>query len=158
MKIRAAVLVTSDRRSRGEGQDESGEMAVRLLGGVAEILEKRIVPDEPEQIREVILAWWDKGVDLVLTIGGTGLGPRDVTAVVTRSLIEKEAGGITTALLIQGLQTTPRAMLTGAVAGVRGRTLIINLPGSPAAVELYVKYLLDVLPHAVDMIRGGKHD
>ena len=158
MKIRAAVLVVSDRVSRGEREDESGEIAREVLGAVAETVEKQVVPDEQEPIREALLAWCEQGIDLVVTIGGTGLSPRDVTAEATRSVIEKEARGISTALLVQGLAATPRAMLSSAVAGVRGRTLIINLPGSKSAVGESLEYLRDVLPHALEMMWGGSHD
>jgi len=159
MKIRAALLVVSDSVSRGERKDENGEIAREVLGSAAEVVEKRIVPDEPDQVRAAILRWCDEQeVDVVVTIGGTGLSPRDVTAEVTRTLIEKEASGISTALLMQGLRATPRAMLSNAAAGVRGRTLIINLPGSTSAVRESLEYLRDVLPHAVEMIWGAGHD
>jgi len=158
MKLKAALLVTSDRVSRGEAEDESGEAARELLAPVAEVVEKRVVPDEAEAIRRVLMEWSDAGLDVVLTIGGTGLSPRDVTAEVTRSVIEKEAGGIRTALLVRGLQSTPRAMLSGATAGVRGRTLIVNLPGSRSAVREYVELLVEVLPHAAEMMRGETHE
>jgi len=158
MSLKATVLVTSDRTARGEGRDESGEIAVELLAPIAEVVGKRIVSDDAEKIRDALLEWCEGGVDLIVTVGGTGLSPRDVTAEVTRSLIEKEAAGISAALIARGLQSTPRAMLSCAVAGVRGTTLIVNLPGSKAAVREYLEYLQEVLPHAVKMIRGGGHE
>ena len=94
----------------------------------------------------------------MVTIGGTGLGPRDVTAQATRSVIEKEAHGISTALLVRGLLGTARAMLSSAAAGVRGHTLIVNLPGSKSAVRESLEWLRTVLPHAVEMIHGGGHE
>jgi molybdenum cofactor synthesis domain-containing protein len=157
MTLRAAVLVTSDRVSRGETEDVSGEIARELLAPIAQVVEKRVVPDEAGQIRDSLLGWCEQGVDIVVTVGGTGLSPRDVTAEATRSVIEKEARGIGTALIVKGLESTPRAMLSSAVAGVRGRTLIINLPGSRAAVKELLEYLRDVLPHAVEMIHAGGH-
>ena len=155
MRIRAALLVTSDRISRGVGEDRSGEIACEVLGPIAEVVEKRVVPDEADRIRDALLGWCEQGIELVLTIGGTGLSPRDVTAEVTRSVIEKEARGISTALLVRGLQATPRAMLSSAIAGVRGQTLIINLPGSKSAVLESLEYLRDVLPHAIEVVHGG---
>jgi len=158
VKIMAALLVVSDRISRGEREDRSGEIAREMLGSYADIVDKQVVPDEPDRIRAAILRWCEQKVDLVVTIGGTGLSPRDVTAEVTRALIEKEARGISTALLVHGLTATPRAMLSNAAAGVRGRTLIINLPGSISAVRESLEYLRQVLPHAVEMMWGGAHD
>lgn len=158
MKIKAALLVASDRISRGESEDESGELARQVLSPVAEVVEKRVVPDEADQIRDALLGWCEQGLDLVVTIGGTGLGPRDVTAQATRSVIEKEAHGISTALLVRGLLGTARAMLSSAAAGVRGHTLIVNLPGSKSAVRESLEWLRTVLPHAVEMIHGGGHE
>ena len=158
MKIKGAVLVTSDRVSRGEREDESGEIARELLGQIAEVVEKKVVPDQAERIREALLAWCERGIDVVITIGGTGLSPSDMTAQVTHSLIEKEARGISTALLVRGLADTPQAMLSSAEAGVRGHTLIVNLPGSKSAVRDSIEYLRDMLPHAIEMMWGGGHE
>jgi molybdopterin adenylyltransferase len=155
--MQAAVLVTSDSVSKGEAKDESGVLAVELLSAVAEVVEKRVVPDEAPLIREALLSWSDKEIDVVITIGGTGLSPRDVTAETTHAIIEKEARGISTALIVRGLQTTPCAMLSGATAGVHNRTLIINLPGSKTAVQEYLEFLIPVLPHALSMVRGKGH-
>jgi len=155
--MKAAVLVTSDRVSRGEARDESGEIAVELITAMAEVVEKRIVPDEADRIRDVLLQWCAQGIDVVITVGGTGLSPRDVTACVTRSVLDKEATGISAALMAQGLAETPRAMLSSAAAGVRGRTLIVNLPGSKSAVRQYLQYLLPILPHALEMMHGKGH-
>jgi len=116
------------------------------------------VPDEAGEIRQALLSWSAQGVDVVVTVGGTGLSERDVTAQTTRSLLEKEAPGITMAMLARGLQATPRAMLSGAAAGVRGRTLIVNLPGSISAVRDYLGLLREILPHAVAMIHGHHHE
>jgi len=158
MTLRAAVLVTSDRVSRGEAHDESGEIACCTLARVAEVVEKRVVPDQADRIRRALVEWSERKLDLVVTVGGTGLSPRDVTAEATRSVLEKPAPGIATALLVRGLQSTPRAMLSNAAAGVRGRTLIVNLPGSRSAVRESLEFLADVLPHALEMIHGGSHE
>ena len=149
MQIRAAILVASDRISAGAQKDSSGALAAELLAGTADAVEVRVVPDEVVRIAAVLHEWCADGMDLVLTIGGTGLSARDVTPEATRSVIERETPGITTALLVRGLQSTPRAMLSRAVSGVRGRTLIVNLPGSNSAVRELVPYLCEALPHAV---------
>lgn len=154
MMIRAAILVTSDRISEGVEQDRSGRAAADALAGVAEVVELRVVPDDFERIAESLRQWSDSGVDLILTIGGTGLGPRDVTPEATRSVLAREAPGISTALLVRGLRATARAMLSRAAAGVRGNTLIVNLPGSTSAVRESLECLLPALPHALEVIRG----
>jgi len=156
-KIKACVLVVSDRVSRGEAEDRSGREAVALLDPVADVAETAVVADEQEAIRDRLIVWCDQKIDVILTVGGTGLSPRDVTPEATRAAIEREVPAIAAAMLSQGLRSTPRAMLSRAVAGQRGRTLIVNLPGSPSAVREYVEFLRDVLPHAVRMMRGGDH-
>ncbi|MCK4374702.1 MAG: MogA/MoaB family molybdenum cofactor biosynthesis protein [Candidatus Brocadiae bacterium] len=157
MRIRAAILVASDRISRGVEQDRSGALAAQLLAEVADadVAEVRVVPDELERIAETLREWCAEGMDLILTVGGTGFSPRDVTPEATRTVIEREAPGISTALLVRGLESTPRAMLSRATAGVCGRTLIVNLPGSRSAVTESVEYLLEVLPHALEIIGGA---
>ncbi len=152
--IRSAVLVASDRSAAGVRPDASGPAAVEALEIWTQVVDMAVIPDEYEQIREKLLEWCRDDVDLVFTLGGTGLSPRDVTPEATRAVIEKEAQGITAALLYHGLQDTPKAMLSRAVAGVCGRTLIINLPGKPAAVTDGINYLKDALPHAVEVVRG----
>jgi len=158
MRLKAAVLVTSDRISRGESEDVSGEVACEALAPLAEVVEKRVVPDDAESVRSALLEWCECRLDLVVTVGGTGLGPRDVTAQVTHALVEKEARGISTALLMRGMQSTPRAMLSSPAAGVRARTLIINLPGNPTAVREGLEFLRELLPHAIEMVHGGTHE
>lgn len=155
MRIRAAILVASDRISRGLEKDRSGALAAELLAEVADVAEVRVVPDELERIAETLREWCADGMDLILTVGGTGFSPRDVTPEATRTVIEREAPGISTALLVRGLESTPRAMLSRAAAGVCGRTLIVNLPGSRSAVTESVEYLLEVLPHALEVIGGA---
>ncbi len=124
-----------------------------------DVVEMTVVPDERDQIREILIAWCDeKKLDVILTLGGTGLGPRDVTPEATRDVLERELPALITALLVEGLVSTKRAVLSRAVAGARGHTLIVNLPGSPKAVRQYITYLLDVLPHAAKMLDGGNHE
>ena len=156
-RFRAAILVVSDRASAGRMEDRSGPQAAAMLEPLAGACQTAIVPDDAAQIRSRLLAWCEEGVDVILTLGGTGLSPRDVTPEATRSVIERELPALPLALMVKGLAATPRAMLSRAVAGVRGRSLIVNLPGSPSAVRESVEYLRDVLPHAVEMIHGGGH-
>ncbi|MGD2175140.1 MAG: MogA/MoaB family molybdenum cofactor biosynthesis protein [Candidatus Brocadiaceae bacterium] len=154
MDFQAAILVASDRIYRGEQEDESGRAAAGLLGDCAQVAELRVVPDERDLIAAALREWSDRGIGLILTIGGTGLSARDVTPEATREVIEREVPGISAALLRQGLSSTPRAMLSRATAGTRKESLIVNLPGSVSAVNELVPYLLQVVPHALDVLRG----
>ena len=153
-----AVLVVSDRVAAGSRQDESGPAACEALGPFAAVVALAVVPDEAEPIREHLLSWCDDGVEVVLTLGGTGFSPRDVTPEATRSVIEREAPGLIVGLVVNGLQSTPRAVLSRAVAGIRGNTLIVNLPGSPKGVRESVAYLGPLLTHAMAMLRGEGHE
>ncbi|MHC4480019.1 MAG: MogA/MoaB family molybdenum cofactor biosynthesis protein [Planctomycetota bacterium] len=158
MQIRAAVLVTSDRISKGVEQDRSGALAARLLAEAADVAEIRVVPDEVNRIAAALREWCAEGMDLILTVGGTGIGPRDVTPEATRSATDRELPGVPTALRVRGLPSTPKAMLSRAAAGVCGQTLIVNLPGSTSAVEESVPYLLEVVPHALEVLGGIPED
>ncbi len=151
--ISAAVITLSDKGAAGERSDASGPLVAELLSGVAEVRYYDILPDEQDQIRDRLLKYVGT-VDLILTTGGTGLSPRDVTPEATRMVIEREVPGIAEAMRLEGLKKTNRAMLSRAVAGVRGQTLIVNLPGSPKAVRENLAVILDVLPHAVEKIKG----
>jgi molybdenum cofactor synthesis domain-containing protein len=154
MKISSAILVCSDRSSAGRREDASGPAAREVLESWTDVHEKVIVPDDYAEIRAQLIEWCRGGVDLIFTLGGTGLSPRDVTPEATRSVIEKEVPAINQALLINGLKQTPKAMLSRAVAGIRGQTLIVNLPGSPRAVTGGIEYLKETLPHAIEVLRG----
>jgi molybdopterin adenylyltransferase len=152
--ITVAVLTLSDKGSKGEREDASGPMIREMLKGIdAEVKYYDILPDEKELIKGKLIEY-GKLVDLILTTGGTGLGPRDVTPEATIEVIERQIPGIAEAMRIEGLKKTRRAMLSRAVAGVRGKTLIINLPGSPKAVKENLEIILGVLPHAVEKIKG----
>lgn len=151
--ITVAVLTLSDKGSKGERQDISGKVTAEMLKGLGEVKYYEILPDEKELIRNKFLEYIGK-VDLILTTGGTGLSPRDVTPEATRDVIEREIPGIAEAMRMEGLKKTNRAMLSRAVAGVKGQTLIINLPGSPTAVKENLEVILDVIPHAIEKIKG----
>lgn len=151
--ISAAVITLSDKGAAGERSDESGPLIAELLSGIGEVRYYDVLPDEQDQIRDRLLKYVGM-VDLILTTGGTGLSPRDVTPEATRMVIEREVPGIAEAMRLEGLKKTDRAMLSRAVAGVRGQTLIVNLPGSPKAVCENLAVILDVLPHAIEKIKG----
>lgn len=156
--ITIGVLTISDGASKGERQDVSGENIRTLVTQLPEAVVSvgAIIPDESGQISATLREWSDeKRLNLVLTTGGTGLAPRDVTPEATRAVIEREAPGIAEALRAISLQYTPYAMLSRGIAGVRGRTLIINLPGSPKAVKECLEYILPVLPHAINLLTEG---
>jgi len=156
MAYRTAVVVLSDSRSAGEREDHViPTCAESLKAPVFEVVDSRVIPDDREGIvaalRELAAR---EDVDLIITSGGTGLGPRDNTPEATRAVIEREAPGFAELLRLRGLTHTPKAMLTRGVAGIAGTTLIINLPGSPRAVREGLDVLLPILPHALDTLRG----
>jgi molybdopterin adenylyltransferase len=157
-KYRVAILTVSDKGSRGERDDLSGlavEEAVLEKGMSVEA--RDIVPDELEEIESALKRYSDElGVDLVLTTGGTGLSPRDLTPEATRRVIEKEAPGFSEAMRAASLQITPHAMLSRAVAGIRASTLIVNLPGSPRAARENLEVILPALPHGLEKLRGDE--
>jgi molybdenum cofactor synthesis domain-containing protein len=152
--ITVAVLTLSDKGSRGEREDLSGPAIAEMLSGIAEVKFCDILPDERDLIARRLLDYCGK-VDLILTTGGTGLSPRDVTPEATRAVIDREVPGIAEAMRAAGLQKTRHAMLSRAVAGVRDETLIVNLPGSPRAVRENLEVIVDVIPHAVEKIKGS---
>lgn len=157
MPVRAGVLTISDMGSRGEREDTSGAAIHDLLAGAGiEVIKYEIVPDEVDAISARLVDWADgAGLDLIITTGGTGLGRRDVTPEATRTVLTYEVPGIAEAMRQEGLKQTPMSMLSRAVTGVRGRTLIINLPGSPKGARENLSVVLPVLEHAVALLSGG---
>ena len=159
--IRVGVLTISDGVARGERVDISGEHTRTLVAQLPNVVISAgvVVPDEYEQIAATLRAWCDEEhLNIIITTGGTGLGPRDVTPEATKAVIEREAQGIAEALRAISLQYTRKAMLSRGIAGVRGHTLIINLPGSPKAVSECLEYLMPVLPHAVNLLTEGPRE
>lgn len=160
MKFEAAVLTASDRSSRGEREDLSGEVIKEILENLGgKVVAKTVVPDDPEGIEAELIRLADRvKVDLIITTGGTGLSPRDHTPEATLSVIDREVPGIAEAMRAAGLLKTPHAMLSRALCGTRGRTLIINLPGSPRAVKENLEVAAPALLHAVEILRGDVND
>jgi molybdenum cofactor synthesis domain-containing protein len=152
----AGILTISDKGSRGERQDKSGEAIREILTGVdARIVNYDIVPDEKAFIMEKLIEWADDdGLDVVITTGGTGLTPRDVTPEATLGVVDRLVPGFAEAMRAESLKKTPHAMLSRAVVGTRGKCLIINLPGSPKAVRECLAVILPALPHAVETLKG----
>ncbi|MBR2315117.1 MAG: MogA/MoaB family molybdenum cofactor biosynthesis protein [Clostridia bacterium] len=148
------VVCVSDRCSQGMCEDKSGQLIKELVSTLGNADEYLLVPDEKEQIEKALISLCDKGVDVVFTTGGTGFAPRDITPEATKSVIEREAPGIAEAIRVKSLEITPKAMLSRAVSGIRGKTLIINLPGSPKAVREALEFVLPVIPHAVEVLSG----
>ena len=157
--VRAAVITLSDKGAAGLREDKSGPALVEALRGHALVMEQFVIPDEFEQIKAELCRLADSGnLDLILTTGGTGLAPRDVTPEATLAVVERLVPGIPEAMRAESRKITDRAMLSRAQAGVRGRTLIVNLPGSPKAAVECLQVFLPVLAHAVETLRGEAYE
>jgi len=158
--VRAAILTLSDKGAKGEREDESGRVIREMISAVgARVDHYAVLPDDKERIMDALVMLADRdGVDLVLTTGGTGVAPRDVTPEATAAVIDRELPGMAEAMRAESLKKTPHAMISRAIAGIRKRTLIINLPGSPRAVRENLAVVLPALVHAVEKIKGDPSD
>ena len=158
--FRAVVLTVSDKGAAGEREDIGGARLVQRVAALpSQVVAHDIVPDEVTAIRAKLIAACDLNkVDLIVTTGGTGTAPRDVTPEATTAVIERNVPGLAEIIRMEGYRKNPRAVLSRGVCGIRGRTLIVNLPGSPRAVEEAWEILLPLLPHALDKLRGDPAD
>ncbi|MBW1887970.1 MAG: MogA/MoaB family molybdenum cofactor biosynthesis protein [Deltaproteobacteria bacterium] len=157
---RVGVLTISDKASLGKRTDESGETAARILQGEGfEIFRQNIVPDDRRQIADTLVKWVDKeGLSLIITSGGTGLSPTDITPQAMLEVIDYQVPGMSEAMRAESLKKTPHAMLSRSIAGVRGSCLIINLPGSPGGVKDNLSVILPALKHALSKLGGDTTD
>ncbi len=155
MSIRFGILTLSDRSARGERADASGPALAHLIQAENwSVVKQALLPDEESAIRDILIKWADSGeLDVILTTGGTGFAPRDVTPEATRAVIEREAPGLAEAMRAASLKITPHAMLSRVVTGIRKKTLIVNLPGSPKGAVENLQTILPVLPHAIQLLR-----
>ncbi len=154
--VRTGIITVSDSRSGGQREDTSGPAIAGILQHAGfEITERTIIPDEKEQIQDELVRMIHRlGVDLIITTGGTGLGPRDVTPEATLGIIDREVPGLAEAMRRESFRITPHALISRAVTGIRRQTLIINLPGSRKGAEECLKVILPAIPHAIEILRG----
>lgn len=156
MTLRFGILTASDRSARGERPDLSGPALDELVRAQGwSVVRQTILPDDLKILRETLVAWSDRGdLDIILITGGTGFAPRDITPEATRAVIDREAPGLAEAMRQESLKVTPHAMLSRGVTGMRGKVLIIDLPGSPKAAVENLNVVLPVLAHAVELLRN----
>lgn len=158
--ITAGVITVSDKGSRGERDDISGREIIRVLQEMsATVIEYEVIPDEKEIIKQKLTEYTDgKKLDLVITTGGTGVSPRDLTPDATLEIIEKEIPGMAEVMRRESGAKTPHAMISRAIVGIRGQSLIINLPGSPKGAVENLSFIIPALEHAIDKIKGDETD
>ncbi|MDO3377008.1 MogA/MoaB family molybdenum cofactor biosynthesis protein [Geoalkalibacter halelectricus] len=153
------ILTLSDKGARGEREDESGRIIAEMVAELGEVQRYEVIPDDEEQIVETLVAWCDRErLDLILTTGGTGLTRRDITPQATARVLDYEVPGMAEAMRAASLAKTSHAMLSRALAGVRGQTLIVNLPGSPKGVRENLEVVLPALPHGLAKLKGDPSD
>jgi len=153
--MKVGVLTVSDKGAKGEREDRSGPAIREIIESAGgEVVRTRVVPDDPDIISETLVNWTEECLDLILTTGGTGFSPRDWTPEATRTVIEREAPGISEAIRQAGMKKTPTAMLSRAIAGIRKSTLIVNLPGSERAVRESLEAIMPALPHGLEILKG----
>ena len=157
--MRVGILTISDRSAMGEREDESGPALAKMVQKKGwTLVETTVLPDESDQISELLRQWCDAGsMDLILTTGGTGFARRDVTPEATLDVVDRLAPGLAEAMRAHSLKKTAHAMLSRAVSGMRGSALIVNLPGSPRGAQENLEVILPVLPHAVDVLNDDPH-
>ncbi len=158
--MKAGILTISDKSSRNERIDESGPAVRELLAGIGITVEKyEIIPDEMDLIKLKLISYSDKiKLDIIVTTGGTGVSPRDLTPDATLAVIDREIPGFAEVMRMESFKKTPHALISRAVAGVRGNTLIINLPGSPKGAKENLEIILKTIPHTVSKIQGDPSD
>ena len=157
MPYTATVITVSDRASRGEYADRSGPAVAELLKEAGySVVSTIIIPDEKNKIVETLLEASDQGISLIVTTGGTGFAPRDITPEATRAVLERECPGVAEYMRMKSAEITPRAILSRGVVGIRGTSLIVNLPGSPKGAVENLGFVLPHLAHGLDMLRGKK--
>lgn len=158
MTLRLGVLTISDRVSRGLAEDRGGKAVEGEFPATWQVVRRAVVPDDVPRIGAVLASWADEDrLDVIVTTGGTGISPTDVTPEATRAVAEREVPGIAEAIRAAGLQQTPMAMISRGLAVTRGRTLIINLPGSPKGAAQGTAVVVPILEHAVAIMHGGSH-
>jgi molybdopterin adenylyltransferase len=158
--VAVAIVTVSDRAARGERVDQSGTALIELVERqLGRVIQTDVIPDEPEAIQSLLKRLAAGGaVDLILTTGGTGVSPRDVTPEATRSVIEREVPGVPDLMRLEGLRHTPMAMLSRAVCGIRQQSVILNLPGSPKGATESLEAVLPLLPHLIEKVQGDPRD
>jgi molybdenum cofactor synthesis domain-containing protein len=150
------IITLSDKGSRGEREDLTGKKLIEFLKGQGNYLVKEyvMIPDDKEILKNELIKFSDNGIDLILTNGGTGFSKRDITPEATKEVIEREIPGISEYIRMKSCEITKRAMLSRAISGIRKNTIIINLPGSPKGAIESIEFVIDILPHGIDILRG----
>ena len=157
-KFKIGVLTLSDKGSIGQRVDTSGPQICKLIADIGSVTEAQLLPDDQSQIETLLRKWSAQGLDLILTTGGTGLTPRDVTPEATLNVVDRLVPGMAEAMRMVGMQKTPHAMLSRGIAGICNQTLIVNLPGSEKASRENLEAILPALPHALATLRGSTSD